>query len=234
MVGGKYVNTFNVHNEDVPVFYTRDYVLGHYEGHSVKGKEEIAAVKDQWIDSQSEAYDVSLSEDATMTRLSWIRIDKLIWDAIDEIVSGKVRHAGSGRYVDMGAQTNSGTQIVKELFGIGLDEEGKTELNGTITNGHNSYNETAPILGQGVQSGLIMYHAMPLHRYWFHRCRQIVYNMNRYSELSEGKAWSQYDGIINEVMDLESNVKNNLITPSCRASITPHHSLVKDFLFCNG
>lgn len=232
-VGDKYVNTFNVHNEDVPVFYTRDYILGHYEGHTVKGVTQFGTVKEQWIDSQSKAYDVSLSENSILTRLSWIRIDKLIWDAIDEIISGKIRHSGSGRYTDMGAQTHSGTKIEKELFGIGLNEEGDTELNTEYSVGSNSYTKTAPILGQGVQPGLIMYHAMPLHRYWFHRCRQIVYNMGRYNVLS-GKEWSDYVGITKEVNDLKTYNDENLITAASRASITPHHSLVKDFLLCNG
>ena len=232
---GKYVNTFNVHNEDVPVLYTRDYVLGHYEGHSIKGKDKIAAVKDEWLDSQAKTYDVSFDESSSLTRLSWIRIDNLIWDAIDEIASGKIRHSGSGRYVDMGAQNDSGTQIVEELFGIGLYDEGKTELNGQVaTNGNNSYTLTAPILGQGVQPGLIMYHAMPFHRYWFHRCRQIIYNMERYSELSKQSAWTSYSEITDEVSDLQTYKNNNLITGSCRASVTPHHSLSKDFLLCNG
>jgi hypothetical protein len=104
--------------------------------------------------------------------------------------------------------------------------------------GQASLNYTAPILGQGVQPGLIMYHAMPLHRYWFHRCRQIIYNMERYSKLRKDKNlsddWDTYDGMIDEVNDLSTAKNNNLITGACRASITPHHSLVKDFLFCNG
>lgn len=235
-VGGKYVNTFNVYNEDVPVFYTRDYVLGHYEGHTVKGKEEIAKVKDDWMDSSTGANRVSFDENSVFTKLSWIRIDNLIWDLIDEIVTGKFRHNESGRYIDMGAQIDSGTQIIKELFGIGTDEEGSSYLGMGV--GQNSINSTAPILGQGVQPGLIMYHAMPLHRYWFHRCRQIIYNMERYSKLREEKnlsvGWDTYDNMINEVNDLSTAKNNNLITGACRASITPHHSLVKDFLFCNG
>ena len=232
IVGGKYVNTFNVDNEDVPVFYTRDYVLGHHEGHTVKGKEAYAGVRDEWMDSQSKAYDVSFDDTTAFTRLSWIRIDDLIWDAVDEIVSGKIRHNDSGRYIDMGAQTTSGTQIIKELFGIGLDEEGMTDLN-VQGIGNGSLNDTAPILGQGVQPGLMMYHAMPLHRYWFHRCRQIIYNMERYAKLS-GNSWSEYKDIINEVNTLKQAKDDSLITSACRASITPHHSLVKDFLICNG
>lgn len=123
-VAGKAVNTFNVNNEDVPVFYTRDYVLGHYEGHTVKDKDNVNNAKDNWVDEMSGAQKVVFDDDTdTFTRLSWIRFDDLIWDTIDEIISGKIRHSGSGRYTDMGAQNDSGTKIIEELFGIG-DESG--------------------------------------------------------------------------------------------------------------
>jgi hypothetical protein len=57
--------------------------------------------------------------------------------------------------------------------------------------------------------------------------------MERYSKLSN-KAWSEYNNIISEVNYLQSAKNDCSITASCRASITPHHSLVKDFLICNG
>ena len=240
-VAGKAVNTFNVDNEDVPVFYTRDYVLGHYEGHTVKGKDNVNNAKDNWVDEMSGAQRVVFDDDTdTFTRLSWIRFDDLIWDTIDEIISGKIRHSGSGRYTDMGAQNDSGTKIIEELFGIG-DESGQEGISQLSDKGGiSALDDTAPILGQSVQEGLIMYHAMPLHRFWFHRCRQIIYNMERYSKLKNkdnpnSVNWIKYsDDIIEEVDVLQTHKNNGLITGCCRASITPHHSLVKDFLFCNG
>jgi hypothetical protein len=45
----------------------------------------------------------------------------------------------------------------------------------------------SPILGQGYQQGLITYHAMPFHRYWFHRCRQALANFNKKHKNEEGK-----------------------------------------------
>ena len=57
--------------------------------------------------------------------------------------------------------------------------------------------------------------------------------MGRYEVLS-GQECSKYVGITDEVNDLKSYNKENLITAASRASITPHHSLVKDFLLCNG
>jgi hypothetical protein len=47
-----------------------------------------------------------------------------------------------------------------------------------------SITNNAPLLGTGVESGLIMYHAMPFHRYWFHRCRQAVQNLKRRVDLT--------------------------------------------------
>lgn len=64
--------------------------------------------------------------------------------------------------------------------------------------------------------------------------------MERYSKLKNNDSptsvkWKDYSNdIIKEVDDLQTHKNNGLITGCCRASITPHHSLVKDFLFCNG
>jgi hypothetical protein len=38
----------------------------------------------------------------------------------------------------------------------------------------NEYKDYAPILGTEMARGLITYHAMPFHRYWFHRTRQAL------------------------------------------------------------
>lgn len=32
-VGGKIISQLNQYNEEIPVYYTRDYILGHYDGH---------------------------------------------------------------------------------------------------------------------------------------------------------------------------------------------------------
>jgi hypothetical protein len=88
-VNGKYINTFNDLNEDVPVLYTRDYILGHYEGDTV---DDVGLVKDEWIDSDSTAYLAYNKPQSKITKLSWLRIDNLIWEALEEVLSGKVRH----------------------------------------------------------------------------------------------------------------------------------------------
>ena len=85
----------------------------------------------------------------------------------------------------------------------------------------------APLLARGVQDGLIMYHAMPFNRYWVHRCRQVLTNM----EIS-GSNWLDIDP--NEKNELNTAKTNKLITAASKATLTPHHSLVKDYLLCNG
>ena len=231
VVNGQYLNTFNNNNEDIPILYTRDYILGQQEGDTHLKVEDV---KDTWINPSSMAYAASIPN-GRITRLSWLRFDNLIWEALEEILQGKIRHT-SGRYTDMGGSDNSGTSIEKELFGIGESIAGGISV--TDKNTDDFATVTGPILGQGVQEGLIMYHAMPFHRYWFHRCRQVLYNMKRWDTLRGEKPdedeYESYEGIKTEVHDLQDFMKTGLITSACKASITPHHSLVKDFLLCNG
>lgn len=47
-----------------------------------------------------------------------------------------------------------------------------------------------------------------------------------------GQSWKDMD--VNERDELNAFYGAGAITPCCKASITPHHSLVKDFLLCNG
>lgn len=228
-INGKFINIFNDNNEEVPVLYTRDYVLGHYEGHALS-KNDFSEVKEKWIGEDGAAGKISKAD---ITKLSWIRFDNLVWDALDEVLSGKVRHV-NGRYNDLGESGEKSYSIANTLFGKLGDV--------TLSNDKTLWDkDTAPLLGNGVQEGMIMYHAMPFHRYWFHRCRQIIYNMERWETLYAQKNnnnkpnnWSQYTGIINDVQEIKDAKASGLITGTCKASITPHHSLVKDFLLCNG
>lgn len=203
-VNGKVVKRINNHNEEVPVLYSRDYVLGHYEGHALSSS-DCAARKNDWI-GETTAINTS---DADITKLSWIRFDELIWKLIDQVVSGKVRHS-EGRYSELGA--NGSGNIEKTLF----NPIGRCSLS---NKGSLFLQDTAPLLAKGVQEGMIMYHSMPFHRYLFHVCRQILQN-NYGSTIQKN--------LLNECME------QGLITPCSMASITPHHSLVKDFLLCDG
>ena len=225
-VAGKYINTYNNFNEEIPVLYTRDYILGHYDGHALN-KDKYSSVSEKWCHNNK-------SSDAAITKLSWIRFDNLVWEALDEVLSGKVRHT-KGRYDMLGESGKDNYRIDNILFGNG---------NCSLSTSNTTFlNDTAPLLGKGVQEGMIMYHAMPFHRFWFHRCRQIVYNMKRWEKLHNDSNtgntvtdWRTYGkGNISEDIDvIQDAYKHNLITDCCKASITPHHSLVKDFLLCNG
>ena len=233
-VAGKYINTYNNDNEEIPVLYTHDYILGHYDGHALpKDKDKFSEVSDKWCGADHKA------ANAAITKLSWIRFDNLVWEALDEVLSGKVRHT-KGRYDMLGESGVNNYSISDTLFGSKATEEGNCTLSSSDTT---FLNDTAPLLGKGVQEGMIMYHAMPFHRFWFHRCRQIVYNMKRWETLHNNAEtgntvtdWKTYgEGNISEDIDvIKDAYDNDLITPCCKASITPHHSLVKDFLLCNG
>ena len=228
-VGNRLVTTINKDNESVPVLYTRDYVLGHYDGHtwghtSAGDREKLTSLA-----KESATDGIQLSENGRITKLSWLRVDDLIWDYLTEVLNGAVRNT-KGRYVGMGTSGSTNDDFLKKLFGN--DVKNQDDLS-----------DTAPILGQGVQDGLISYHAMPFHRYWFHRCRQVARNMVTWQNSNvnlETKDWSDYyDEDYNtssneELSVLQSYYKSNVITPASTASITPHHSLVKDFLLCDG
>lgn len=219
-VNGKFVNVFNNLNENVPLYYSHDYVLGHYDGHALS-KNSSESVRDSWMGTNNNTNKIG---NGKITKLSWIRFDDLIWDALDEVLSGDVRHV-KGRYDNLGKSETTNNSILKTLFG----KESTT----------NDLSSTAPLLGHGVQKGLIIHHAMPLHRYMFHVARQIAYNMERWKEKcpsnKKPNKWSEYSGTCADELDsIEAAFNSELITKSCRASITPHHSLVKDFFLCNG
>lgn len=61
---------------------------------------------------------------------------------------------------------------------------------------------------------MICYHAMPFHRYFFHVCRQVLAN--------------------NYNTELTTSLYNAPLSKCSGAAITPHHSLAKNFLLCNG
>lgn len=228
-VGNRVITTVNKDNESVPVLYTRDYVLGHYDGHtwghtSAGDREKITS-----LIKETSSHGIELDENGRITKLSWLRVDDLIWDYLTEVLNGAVRST-KGRYVGMGTSGVSNDDFLKKLFGKDVTKQEDLQ-------------DTAPILGQGVQDGLISYHAMPFHRYWFHRCRQVARNMVTWQNGNVNlttKDWSDYheEGYVNstneELSVLQSYYKSNVITPACTASITPHHSLVKDFLLCDG
>lgn len=233
-VNGEYIFTHNDDGDQIPILHSRDYVLGSYDGHSWKNtsNNDSKAVKfnDNISDANSPFNAINSFDD--VTKMSWLRIDDIIWQALEQVLAGDARHF-NGRYTDLGNATskiedgaaqdveNNQTSIMDKLF----------DTKNTTTNEkeqvRKKVRKNAPILGQGVQNGLIIYHAMPFHRYWFHRCRQAKANIKRkYKENSPlGNTPQEYKLY---------NSSDDVITKSSMASVTPVHSLVKDFLLCNG
>lgn len=242
IVGNKLVTQVNEFNEEVPVYYTRDYVLGHYDGHQTKNK----TVSTQW--------GVGNSDGITdyITKLSWTRFDKLVWDSLEEILTGNLRHT-KGRYNELGVNESAGDGII-DLLGLRSDD-------------NHEYKRFAPILGTETARGTILYHAMPFHRYWYHRTRQALRGFierrkidltTQDAEALEGVSSSMDKFIIEEkgltntstasgsgtymagtlhnkeASLLESFYENDLITPASSASVGFVHSLSKNFALCNG
>ena len=234
-VNDRFINTFNNKGQEIPVLQTHDYVLGHYDGHSFSENAANAdALKDNWLHPSNKLQEVR--DYNYITKLSWIRFDKLIWDALDEILRGKVRHT-QGRYDNLGNSPTDEVSIKNALFGKG-EPNGSYISSNELTYGF--LNETAPLMGAGVQPGLIMYHAMPFHRYWFHRCRQVAQNLQRRWDLTGDKGTERWyfdndeQSLKDQAQLLKEYHNNGLITPCTMATLTPTHSLAKDYLLCNG
>ena len=83
-----------------------------------------------------------------------------------------------------------------------------------------------------VQSGAIIYHAMPFHRYWFHRCRQVLKNIEIHQNNDVGFEWEDMDR--DEYQKLCEYRDKEIITPCYDNTLASIHSLSKDYLICNG
>ena len=229
-VNGEYIFTHNDDGDQIPILHSRDYVLGSYDGHSWRNTSDSDSKAVKFNDNISDANSPfnAINSFNDVTKMSWLRVDDIIWQALEQVLAGDARHF-NGRYTNLGNATskiedgaaqnveNNQTSIMDKLF----------DTKNTEVNEKEQVRKNAPILGHGVQNGLIMYHAMPFHRYWFHRCRQAKANIIR-----KYQGNSPVDEESQEYVLHESN--DNVITKSSMASVTPVHSLVKDFLLCNG
>ena len=167
-VGGKFIYTQNAFYEQVPIVYTQDYVLGHYTNHTARVTQEI---KNKFIGTSigPDRLDGTKGQ-SLFTKLSFIQIDKLVWDVVHEIAQGYIRHT-EGRYT---------------MLGIGKNETISERLFDTIS----PPSTTTPFLGMGVSPGIVINHAMPFHRFLFHVLRQEIRNAedegNDYAHLRNG------------------------------------------------
>lgn len=236
--GGRYVTTYNNDGETIPVLYTRDYVLGHYEGHNTNINEGI---KNKWIGTNSSTHD--RNDINQITKLSWLRFDDLVWDVVDNALRGDLRHT-KGRYTKLGE--GEADEVLTALFANGtstLCEE--SSINDILA-------KTAPIVAQGVQPGLIIYNAMSFQRYMFHLTRQICSNMeyqfetyvidNKNQYKNKGDNWTikieDDKGKWSDFNDLGEKIKNyknqNLISSAPQGALNGIQSLCKNFVFCDG
>lgn len=238
--GGRYVTTYNNEGETIPVLYTRDYVMGHYDGHNVKINNGI---KDKWIGSKSSIRDRENFNQ--VTKLSWLRFDDLVWDVVDNALRGDLRHT-KGRYKKLGE--NEGDNVIDALFAGGTsalcDDASLSEGDILL--------KTAPLVAQGVQPGLIVYNAMSFQRYMFHVTRQMCCNMdyqfnkyvfdNKNNAISKGDDWNinikgeeKTWGDFNILGRLIKKYKNQgLITPAPQGALSAVQNLSKNFAFCDG
>lgn len=216
-INKKEIFQLNEDNKKVPILYTHDYVLGHTKQNNKKlDDNNIKAIigndDKNWY---NKIYNNNQDE-CNVTKLSWSRIDNLIWGCLEKTLTGGIRNT-KYEYIK-----NSSDDIYSKSK-ITLGGEGNIYDN-TITDKLISEN-SAPLLGNGVQPGMIVYHAMPFHRYWFHRCRQILAN----DEINN-KTTSE----INDIKKYSSGDDNSAITKAVNNFPSSHHSLVRDYALCNG
>lgn len=197
-IGGTYLTQTNDFGEEVPILYTHDYILGTNNTGTTNTLPTL--------DEKTHVNKLN----GNCTQLSWERIDDLIWSNLNTYLN--YRDDLPDRFSYTSFLTNGPTYQTDSK---------------TLSKDSTGWRANAPLLARGVQDGLIMYHAMPFNRYWFHRCRQVLTNM----EIS-GSAWK--DILDYEKNELNTAKTNKLITAASKATLTPHHSLAKDYLLCNG
>lgn len=245
IIGNKIINEINQYNEEIPIYYTRDYILGQFDGHSFPTNTKNNTSKENWGISGESGEGIT----DHITKLSWTRIDKLIWQSLEQILTGEERHV-KGRYNELGKDELAAPGILDKL---NLDDPSHT------------YKSKAPILGTEMARGTITYHAMPFHRYWFYRTKQVLRNLIERRKMTMDDIYSSYKSV-NDIMSLDEYVislslaanggesnsygygqtigyeindiqkfaNNKLIYPSPTATVGFANSLGKNFIICNG
>lgn len=191
-IDGKVIFTTNKDDEEVPILYTKDYILGSYNGHTARMTDSI---KDRIIGSSSVS-DKLENDKSVITKLSFIQLDEIVWDCLRETLSGQIRHK-EGRYTALGPTKDA--RLTDVLFHSTVLPE-KVSL-------------TAPILGTGISPGIVMHHAMRFSRFAFHILRQEL--KNYISENNASAISKDYQSYIDsgKITPIKSKVKgfiNNL------------------------
>lgn len=145
-------------------------------------------------------------ESADHTQLSFIELDKLIYEVLSNRLKSSFR-SSRGRYFNLkelgapGENNNTANELGKELFGD--------------TAGVETIQETAPLLGIGVQSGTIHYNAIPIRRYLFHCLRHYGGKIDSYLFKDDPEAESQ-------ITQADTNKKGMMNT------------LISEYVLCDG
>lgn len=200
-VNGTDVLTTNNDSEQIPVLYTHDYVLGNYGGHTAKMSE---AIKSNFL-GNSVAIQTLENDSSVYSKLSYIRLDELVWDRLSKILGGEKRHT-RGRYTKLGLGKNY--SLTEHLFGV---------ITPNLT-------DSAPILGTSVSFGGIFYNGVSLKRYLFNCLRQEIKNKQDIAD-SSGK---QLDANLKKLVD------DKKITPAKQKEKWFSAQIAKNYILCNG
>lgn len=231
-----------VNDAMVPELYMHDYVLGQSSGHTYRPKLDELSGEDEnsRISILPEKVYEKFENDSTtrVTQLSFIEIEKLIWSLLEGSMSGAYR-SFEGRYkglypVGMFADSQ-GTEddLYNELF----KPNDNTEIDEVAL--EDKIRANAPLVGLPIQSGLIMYNAMPARRFLFHTLR-------RYESLAVDNEHTPevYPSIGRNLFVISPNtetekervaIRNSYISRSKADSASSFiHNLVTEYALCDG
>lgn len=177
----------------VPELYKHDYVLGQAAGDTYKNDDK-----------------------SITTKLSFLNIEKIVWSLLEGSVGGAYR-SFEGRYRNLfptGIGTAAGDGTEDNLFKTLFMKENSEESIDAI---EEEIKKNAPLVGLPVQSGLIMYNAIPFRRLIFH-------NLRRYSEEDYAKA---------KVKSSKEGAKHKISHPALISSLFMHN-LTSEYVLCDG
>lgn len=215
---GAFVKKYEESSSMVPELYHHDYVLGQCAGHTYRAlPEDLNSENAQNKLSHLPPHikDSILNDrNAKITELSFIDAEKMIWSLLEGSVNGSYR-SFEGRYKGLYPrgiyEYSKGTEddLYKELFYPNALEINEEEIENTVR-------ANAPLVGLPVQTGLIIYNAMPARRYIFHTLRR-------------------YDNISEYVENLKDEKIENYISHSLSTSSSSFmHNLTTEYALCDG
>lgn len=204
-INGHYIYTRNNKNEQVPIVYTREYILGHYNGHTAYINDNI---KNKYL-GPDVVQNNNVNDKSAFTKLSFLPLDESIWKIVEEALQGYTRHT-EGRFTQLGINRNE--TISPRLFG-------------TI----NPPSRTSYMLGLSMPHGIIMYHAMPFRRWMFHALRQQLNNAR-----DENNDYKHVDADPRFDTGLKRAFRNGKITPCNKSDPGFINILSREFVLCDG